>query len=125
MLVLDLLSWWYSRGFSELINGLKERLRDAADFFSIRLLMQNFFSPYRQISAQGTSSSAVNDRMQAFLDSLISRVVGTVVRLFVLLAGIIVIVLQITVGVVMIIIWPLIPMTVVGGVILCLGGVVF
>lgn len=125
MLVLDLLSWWYSRGFSELINGLKERLRDAADFFSIRLLMQNFFSPYRQISAQGTSSSAVNDRMQAFLDSLISRVVGTVVRLFVLLAGIIVIVLQITVGVVMIMIWPLIPMTVVGGVILCLGGVVF
>ena len=125
MLVLDLLSWWYSRGFSELINGLKERLRDAADFFSIRLLMQNFFSPYRQISAQGTSSSAVNDRMQAFLDSLISRVVGTVVRLFVLLAGIIVIFLQITVGVVMIIIWPLIPMTVVGGVILCLGGVVF
>ena len=125
MLVLDLLSWWYSRGFSELINGLKERLRDAADFFSIRLLMQNFFSPYRQISAQGTSSSAVNDRMQAFLDSLISRVVGTVVRLFVLLAGIIVIVLQITVGVVMIIIWPLIPMTVVGGVILCLSGVVF
>lgn len=125
MLVLDLLSWWYSRGFSELINGLKERLRDAADFFSIRLLMQNFFSPYRQISAQGTSSSAVNDRMQAFLDSLISRVVGTVVRLFVLLAGIIVIFLQITVGVVMIMIWPLIPMTVVGGVILCLGGVVF
>ena len=125
MLVLDLLSWWYSRGFSELINGLKERLRDAADFFSIRLLMQNFFSPYRQISARGTSSSAVNDRMQAFLDSLISRVVGTVVRLFVLLAGIIVIVLQITVGVVMIMIWPLIPMTVVGGVILCLGGVVF
>lgn len=125
MLVLDLLSWWYSRGFSELINGLKERLRDAADFFSIRLLMQNFFSPYRQISAQGTSSSAVNDRMQAFLDSLISRVVGTVVRLFVLLAGIIVIVLQITVGVVMIMIWPLIPMTIVGGVILCLGGVVF
>lgn len=125
MLVLDLLSWWYSRGFSELINGLKERLRDAADFFSIRLLMQNFFSPYRQISAQGTSSSAVNDRMQAFLDSLISRVVGTVVRLFVLIAGIIVIVLQITIGVVMIMIWPLIPMTVVGGVILCLGGVVF
>ena len=125
MLVLDLLSWWYSRGFSELINGLKERLRDAADFFSIRLLMQNFFSPYRQISAQGTSSSAVNDRMQAFLDSLISRVVGTVVRLFVLLVGIIVIFLQITVGVVMIMIWPLIPMTVVGGVILCLGGVVF
>ena len=125
MLVLDLLSWWYSRGFSELINGLKERLRDAADFFSIRLLMQNFFSPYRQISAQGTSSSAENDRMPAFLDSLISRVVGTVVRLFVLLAGIIVIVLQITVGVVMIMIWPLIPMTVVGGVILCLGGVVF
>ena len=125
MLVLDLLSWWYSRGFSELINGLNERLRDAADFFSIRLLMQNFFSPYRQISAQGTSSSAVNDRMQAFLDSLISRVVGTVVRLFVLLVGIIVIFLQITVGVVMIIIWPLIPMTVVGGVILCLGGVVF
>ena len=125
MLVLDLLSWWYSRGFSELINGLKERLRDAADFFSIRLLMQNFFSPYRQISAQGTSSSAVNDRMQAFLDSLISRVVGTVVRLFVLIAGIIVIFLQITVGVVMIMIWPLIPMTVVGGVILCLGGVVF
>ena len=125
MLVLDLLSWWYSRGFSELINGLKERLGDAADFFSIRLLMQNFFSPYRQISAQGTSSSAVNDRMQAFLDSLISRVVGTVVRLFVLLVGIIVIFLQITVGVVMIMIWPLIPMTVVGGIILCLGGVVF
>lgn len=125
MLVLDMLHWWYSRGFLELIGGLKERLRNAADFFSIGLLMQNFFSPYRQISAQGTSSSALSDRLQAFSDLLISRVVGAVVRFFILIFGIIVIVLQITMGLVAIIVWPLIPMVTIGGVVLFFAGVVF
>ena len=125
MLILDMLHWWYSRGILELIGGLKERLRNAADFFSIGLLMQNFFSPYRQISAQGTSSSALSDRFQAFSDLLISRVVGTVVRLFVLIFGVMVIVLQIAMGLVAIIAWPLIPMAAIGGVVLFFAGVVF
>lgn len=125
MLVLDLLYWWYSRGFLELFARLKERLKDAEDFFSIRLLIKNLFSPFRQISAQGTNSLALSERFKAFIDLLISRIVGATVRFLLLIVGIIVIIAQTLIGLVMIVVWPALPLSVVGGVILCFAGVVF
>ncbi len=125
MLVFDLLNWWYSSGFLRLFGVLKTWLRDAEDFFSIRLLIQNFFSPFRQISAQGTGSFSLSDKARAFFDRLLSCIVGVMVRIFVLIVGVLVIITQILFGVIMVIVWPLIPLSVVCGVVLFCGGVVF
>ena len=125
MLLLSLVSWWYSRGFIEFLVGFKNRLKDAADFFSLGSLVRNFFSPFKQISVGGTDSLALNARIQAFFDLLISRVVGATIRFFLLIGGIVVIIVQVVVGLVLTIVWPLLPLVIVYGVMLYARGVVF
>ena len=95
-----LLQWWYVGGWRIFASGLRNRLRNTADLFSIGILFKTLFAPFRQISAVGDGAS----RWQAFLDRLFSRMVGGVVRLLIIQAGIITLVFQAIVGVLLVII---------------------
>ena len=74
MLMFSLLSWWYSDGWKTFTGELLHGLRNTADFFSISSLFKTFFAPFRQISAH-----------EKFLDRLISRIVGSAVRFFLII----------------------------------------
>lgn len=102
---------------------LADRLRNAADFFSLRLLVGNLFAPYRQISAgdDGTGQSM----MSRFLDNLLSRLVGATIRISLLITGILVIVFQAIGGILIAILWPLAPLMVVGCLVLTIMQVSF
>lgn len=90
-----------------------------ADFFSIGLLVRTLFDPFRQISAgQVRAQAPLAVKMQAFFDRLFSRVVGAVVRLLVLFAGLVVISLRAVWAVGSIVVWALLPSTPVVGIIL-------
>lgn len=90
-----------------------------ADVFSIGLLVRTLFDPFRQISAgQIRAQAPLAVKMQAFFDRLFSRAVGTVVRLLVLFAGLVVIGLRVVWAVGSIVVWALLPLTPVIGIIL-------
>ena len=95
------------------LRGLGDQLKNAADFFSIRLLVRNMFAPFRQISAGGTTSQALSAQISAFFDRLLSRFVGAMVRFFLLVIGTVIIVIQAVVGAAVAILWPLAPLLVV------------
>ncbi len=101
----EILQWWYTGGWRIFVGGLGERLRNTADFFSIGILFRTLFSPFRQISGTGINASP----WQVFLDKLVSRMIGAVVRIFLILTGGIALVLQAILGVALAIAWPLIP----------------
>ena len=109
MLVIGMIEWWYIRGWRMFLTWLGDRLKNAADFFSIRLLVRNLFAPFRQISAGGTTSSAMDARIAAFFDRLLSRIIGAIVRFVLLIIGTVLIILQAVLGVVVLILWPLAP----------------
>lgn len=118
MFVADMLSWWYSRGWGVFVEGFKTRLRDSADFFSFGQLFRTLFKPYRQISANS------NERgLSAFFDKLISRVVGFFTRLFIILFGGVVMLLEFIFGGAMIVAWPFLPMLIVVGMVMTVTGV--
>ena len=94
MLVVSFFQWWYGRGFSEYLASFVDGLRDAADFFSIRLLVRNLFAPFRQISAEKQINLPLNARIHAWFDLLISRLVGATVRFMILIAGTVVMILR-------------------------------
>ena len=125
MLVVSFFQWWYGRGFSEYLASFVDGLRDAADFFSIRLLVRNLFAPFRQISAEKQINLPLNARIHAWLDLLISRLVGATVRFMILIAGTVVMILRAGIGLVLGILWPLLPLLVVYCVMLFSRGVVF
>lgn len=125
MVLLGLFKWWYVAGWGIFLNKLKNRLKDAADFFSIRLLVTNLFAPFRQISVGESASPSMGARMSAFFDRLLSRVIGAVVRLFLLIVGTVIIILQAVVGIIVVVLWPFAPLMMVVCIVLAATGVVF
>lgn len=116
--------WWYSSGWKVFVDKLKTALSSITDFFSMGSLIRTLFKPYRQISAEAASEHASLDmKFHMFLDRLVSRVVGFFSRLTLLIAGIFLITLGGILSLVLIILWPLIPLLPVVGIVLTAIGV--
>lgn len=121
MLFLALVSWWYTDGWMELGRRLLRRLSAAFDFFSIGLLLKTLFSPFRQISV-GKVQGSVGVQLRAWADRQISRGIGAMVRLAVILFGTIALLFLATASTIMMIAWPLLPLLPIVVMTLTVGG---
>ncbi|MBR3264087.1 hypothetical protein IKF94_02560 [Candidatus Saccharibacteria bacterium] len=119
MFMVDLISWWYSRGWGVYLADYKRRLRDLLDMFSMGELIRTLFKPYKQISAGDTGSMISNA-----VDKLISRLVGFFARVAIMIAGCVALVLEAVLGMAIAVIWPVVPMVPIVGIILAVAGVV-
>jgi len=109
MFLVGLLSWWYSDGLIDRVRMMRDRLLSSADFFSVSLLISTLFSPFRQISADSAAVS-LGDHMHAFFDKLLSRIIGSIVRIFMIIFGVVTMLLQIIFGVVILTSWLIVPL---------------
>ena len=125
MLVISFVQWWYGRGFKEYLARFVDKLKDAADFFSIRLLVRNLFAPFRQIATEKRLNMPLNERLHAWVDLLISRMVGATIRFFLLIIGTIFLLVRVAIGLVIMVLWPLAPLLIAYAVMLYARGVVF
>lgn len=125
MAIAEMFLWWYASGWAVFIGKLKSFLSNITDFFSMGDLIRTLFKPYRQISAESASDTASLDiKFHMFLDRLISRFVGFFSRLFLLIAGVVIIIIGGIISLVLIILWPIIPLLPIAGIILAIMGVV-
>jgi hypothetical protein len=108
MFLVGIISWWYGSGWKGQLRRIRDRLAATADYFSIGQLCATFFSPFRQISA-GSTGGSIGAQLRAFFDKSLSRVIGAIVRLFTILAGVIILITQSIFEVVILIIWLLLP----------------
>lgn len=121
MLLIGLFSWWYGAGWLQLMHRVFARITGVLDFFSIGLLLKSLFSPFKQISV-GRVNGPVGVQLRAWADLQISRVIGAMVRLAVILFGLIATLLVVVVAFALLIIWPFIPVAPIIAVIIALGG---
>ena len=122
MLTAGLISWWYLDGYKLFASKLWTKLGDTIDLFSISSLLKTLFAPYRQISANASGES-IDAKILAFVDRLVSRMVGGVARLGIILAGIVVILIQFIGSLLSLIVWPLLPLLPLVFIVLCVTGV--
>jgi hypothetical protein len=126
MLAVSFLQWWYSRGWGIYFRGFRERMRNLADFFSIGLLLRTLFQPFRQISADETGETGgIQGALIAFFDRLLSRFIGCVVRIGIIIAGIIAMTVQLIGGCLLALLWPCVPLVPFIGIVVCMMGVTF
>jgi hypothetical protein len=118
---VGILSWWYGEGWKQRVVMQREKLASTMDYFSIDLLLRTFFSPFRQISA-GKVNGPLGVQLRAFSDRLISRMIGAMVRLFMIIIGTLAILLYIVIGAAWLIIWAFVPFLPVVGLVLFLAG---
>ena len=109
MFLVGIISWWYGDGWKGQLLRVRDRLVATARFFSIGQLLDTLFSPFRQISAGGTSGS-IATQMRAFFDKTLSRIIGAIVRLFTILAGIIILTVQALYELIILIMWLILPL---------------
>ncbi len=118
MLIVDLLGWWYSRGWAWALNYmLVKKTSVIANFFSINELLKTLFAPFRQDSIN-TKNAPISLRLQALGENIISRFFGLIIRSALIVVGVLLILLNAILGLVSILLWPLLPLSPVVAVIL-------
>lgn len=109
MLILSFFSWWYTAGWGQLGRRAVLRVAGVLDFFSVGLLAKSLFAPFRQISV-GHVQGSLNTQMHAWADRQISRGIGAMVRLTVIVFGLIATLMMMIVAVGLLILWPFVPL---------------
>lgn len=117
MVIVGLLSWWYSSGWRERFGIVRARLVRIYDYFSLDILIKTLFSPFRQIGTE-QRAGGIGDQFRAFVDQLISRTIGACVRIVTVFVGGVILVMAVAAGLVEVIIWAFVPLLPVAGVIL-------
>ncbi len=117
MVIISLLSWWYSEGWLEQISLTKRSFIKLADKFSIGMLLRTLFAPFRQISV-GEQAGKTASLASVIADKLISRLVGSVMRLVMVFVGTLALIIYAIISVLRLTGWPLLPLAPVLGLIL-------
>ena len=123
MMAVDLLQWWWTQGWVDFGRRLRQKFVDTLDRFSFGNLFRTLFAPFRQIDAGGTNAKGLSARFQAWLGKTFSRMIGAVIRLFLIIVGALMVVAELVISTVLIILWPLIPFAPVVCVVLAVMGV--
>lgn len=121
MVIVWALSWWYGAGFKARALLVYERLVRTYDYFSIDLLAKTLFAPFRQISA-GSVRGPLAVKWRAFVDKLISRMIGGMIRLVVMVIGCVWLGVLSLMGFVVLVGWLLVPILPVIGFVAMISG---
>lgn len=85
------------------------RVRGVLAFFSITQLASSLFVPYRQISATTSGHGTVGDQLRAWGDKQFARVFGAVIRIVLIAIGLVSAAFIGLVGLVLVAVWPFLP----------------
>ncbi len=121
MVIVWALSWWYGAGFVSRLKLFRERMASATDYFSIDLLIKSLFAPFRQISA-GKVRGPLGLQWRAFVDRLISRAIGVMIRSTVIVIGAVWLSLLAVGNTIVLLCWLIVPLLPIVGVILMASG---
>jgi hypothetical protein len=111
MIALELFSWWYGAGWKQLFSRTNRNLAALGEAFSAGTLLKTLFAPWKRIITY--PGAGLDAHLHAFIDNLVSRAIGFVVRIFVLVAFVFLSVLTLLLNAVMLVIWPLVPLGIV------------
>jgi hypothetical protein len=110
MLAVMFFSWWYGEGWLKVAASFKHRLVSVGSFFSVNQLLGTLFAPWRRIITYPGAS--LGERLRAWGDNLFSRIIGFVVRVFVLLAAATTLFIVSAATIVELLLWPLLPVAI-------------
>lgn len=115
----NIISSWFFWHYSVALSIAWQRWRDFSrfnrDYFSIPFLLRTLFSPWRRYSFSYGRGFDIGRYLEALVFNAFSRVMGAIMRIFVILTGSILQILIFLFGALFIIIWLLLPViTIIG-----------
>jgi hypothetical protein len=107
-MIFEMLRWWYVTGWLQAARRIGSWTSAVEHMFSISLLVKTLFAPWRRIMTVG--GRGLDAKIHAMLDNLVSRCIGLVIRLFVLMAAGFTMLFALVAGVIMAVVWPFLPL---------------
>jgi hypothetical protein len=105
------LRWWYSAGWQwAWERSVGQRVQWCVETFSLGTLVRTLFAPFKQTFA-GQAKGSIGDFFRALVDKTISRVIGFFVRSFLIGIALGCIVFVFITGLLLLLLWPFIPLT--------------
>lgn len=121
MALFSMLGWWYSRGWAWSIDRIGQEIQRIGRIFAVGILLKTWFAPWKQI----TTVSTFQNFFQSMIDNLISRLIGFFIRTFMLIVASLWASFILVSGMILVLLWPLIPFAIIILPILYLRGVTF
>ncbi len=115
MMILELFRWWYGQGWQLVFKRAEQRMLAVGQDFSVATLLRTLFAPWRRIMTY--PGSGLDAHLRAMVDNFVSRCVGFVVRISVLLAVAVIAILTLVVGLLQVLLWPLVPLAIIASLI--------
>jgi len=100
--------WHYTKAWQDIFRIIGNYLWFVGNYFSINLLMQTLFSPWRRLSVAGGKGTS-DTYLGALLVNSFMRLVGFFVRLVTIIVGAIALLFTITLACAFVIAWLFLP----------------
>jgi hypothetical protein len=110
-MIFQMLRWWYGPGWLQAIHRITALPLGVERHFSVSLLAQTLFSPWRRIVSMG--GRGLDAKVRDALDNFVSRCVGFVVRSIVLFTALGGMIGAFIFGIILTVVWPLLPLFIV------------
>ncbi len=111
--VSDYFSWHYSQSFKDLSALISRFGSFILKFFSIKILIKTFFTPWKLI-IDHSHNRKLYEITSAFVITNIMRLIGVIIRTFVIIMGLISYLIFNLISIFIYIIWFLIPLILLG-----------
>lgn len=109
-IVLLWLYWRFIEAPKQIFKGWKNILVFNWNYFSVSLLFKTLFSYWHQYRWHYPRGFDVGKYLEVFFSNMISRVMGAIVRIFMILFGIIVQLIILIIGIAILAVWLTMPL---------------
>ncbi len=109
----EYVGWHYGKALSEFIEVWKNIIWFLYHFFSMPLLVRTLFSPYRRLEVH-ERHIGLEERMSNLVANTLMRLLGFVLRTFMLTLGAVVMIATACAGIAAFTLWFLAPITLLG-----------
>jgi hypothetical protein len=117
-LVHDYFVWHYSRAYREVFSVWLNLMWFVIHFFSIPLLLRSWFAPFKRMTEERKRGLNFEDLVGYIVINLMSRIVGAILRLFLIVMGLLLLGVLVIAGLTVHVLWVFLPLLLVAGLVI-------
>jgi len=110
------LAWYFIETPKQILKGWKNILSFNLNYFSIPLLFKTLFSYWHQYRWYYPRGFDIGQYLEVFFSNLISRILGAVMRIFMIVFGIVIEIIIFMIGMIVFVVWLTMPVLIVSAV---------
>ena len=124
-IIYQYIVWYFFDVPKEILRGWRNYILFYSNYFSVPTLLKTFFSHWRRYYSSYGKGFSIARYSEAFVFNMMSRIIGAILRVFFIVAGVLAEILIFILGVIIFLAWFLLPLVLISGLIFSIRLMVF